>query len=180
MEATRYNRNNFHKHTFCIFRQEGTEAIEGLQPGYKSKSGSCYYFTDKGVYRLSNHWGRAANCRWRLDADSTPAIGRLKLGYANWEDFHPDNETEKLYFIRADFDQKSVQFYHKGSNPPSDAVLRTASETMKRIKQIRVLLTETAWAKYLKVDDIAALRESIIRQLITTDASLQEIRKLFL
>ena len=65
-----YHKNNFHSHTFCEF-----VAVESLPkifstPNYKSKSGSSYFFTEEGVYRSSNHWGRAANCRWRLIAIS--------------------------------------------------------------------------------------------------------------
>lgn len=181
MKQTRYHRNNFHKHTFCIFKEVDRNAIAALQPNYKSKSGSCYYFVESGVYRLSNHWGRAANCRWRLDGLSNSANERTKLGYANWSDFHPDNELEKLYFMVADYKNQSVQFYHKeGANYQPDVVLRTATETMKRVKQIRVLFEETAWAKYLKEEDVAVLRKDIIEKLIGTHASFQEIRKDYL
>jgi len=100
-----YNKNNFHSHTFCIFQEVGLEELQNLSLNYKSKSGSCYYFTKTGVYRLSNHWGRAANCKWRLinDKDNINS-NRTKLGYANWSDFYPDNDYEKLYFIKVDYD----------------------------------------------------------------------------
>ncbi len=175
-----YNRHNFHKHTFCIFHEADQVTVNGLNPNYKSKSGSSYYFTEDGVYRLSDHWGRAANCRWRLERTGKPA-NKFQLGFARWTDFHPDNEVDKLYFIEADFDNQTVQFFHKESKAqPPDALLRTAAETTKRIKQIRQLLEETAWAKYLKGEDIALLRREIISKLINSDETLQEIRKAYL
>ncbi|MES2748589.1 MAG: hypothetical protein V4648_09415 [Bacteroidota bacterium] len=180
MTATIYNRNNFHKYTFCIFKEVDVVAIESLMLHYKSKSGSCYYFVEEGVYRLSNHWGRAANCRWRL-ASEEKTKPRTKLGFAKWTEFYPDNEVDKLYFMVADFDTQSVQFYHKESeNYTSAVILRTANETMKRIKQIRLLFEETAWTKYLKEENVAVLRKEIIQKLVDSNSSFQEIRSQYL
>ncbi len=181
MNTTIYNRNNFHKYTFCIYKEVALEAIDELKLQYKSKSGSCYYFVEEGVYRLSNHWGRAANCRWRLVTNEEKTTTRTKLGFAKWTDFYPDNEVDKLYFIEANFDNQSVQFYHKGNeNYSSAVVLRTASETMKRIKQIRLLFEETAWTKYLKEENVAVLRKEIIQKLVDSNVSFQEIRSYYL
>jgi hypothetical protein len=175
-----YNKTNFHKHTFCIFKEVSADAISGLTMNYKSKSGSSYYFTDEGVYRLSNHWGRAANCKWRLDKLADSSFGKTSLGFAKWTDFYPDNDTEKLYFIEVDFEKNQAHFYHKKStNYTSDKVLRTTSDTMKLIKQVRVLLEESAWAKYLN-GDISALRVAIIQRLLSSTKSFQEIRRDFM
>lgn len=155
-------------------------AIEGLRPNYKSKSGSQYFFSADGVYRLSDHWGRAANCRWRLQADGA-GQPKTRLGFARWSDFHPDNDHEKLYFMIADHDNQTVQFYHKASEAYwPGAVLRSAPETAKRIKQVRQLFEQTAWAKYLKEGDIETIRKEIIQRLIGSDATFQQIRKEFL
>ena len=175
-----YSKTNFHNYTFCIFKEVGLEALQGLSLNYKSKSGSCYYFTKTGVYRLSNHWGRAANCKWRL-VNNNLNTDRTKLGYANWSDFYPDNDYEKLYFIKVDYDTQTVQFYHKQNQEYiSEKVLRTATETTKLIKQIRTLLDETAWTKYLNDENIEVLRKEIIEELINTNKSFQEIRKEYL
>lgn len=179
MNSKTYNRTNFHKHTFCIFTEVDLDAIAAMQPNYKSKSGSSYYFTDEGVYRLSNHWGRAANCRWRLQKKSEVSQ-RTKLGFANWNDFHPDNDFQKLYWIAVDFDKRTAGFFHKDSKEYSDSkVLRTSIETAKRIKQIRSLFEDTAWTKYLK-EDTKEVQQQIINRLATTDKSFQEIRSEFL
>ena len=186
-----YNKTNFHNYTFCIFQEVGLEVLQELSLNYKSKSGSCYYFTKTGVYRLSNHWGRAANCKWRLSRKSitvtlsaveVPNNNRTKLGYANWSDFYPDNDYQKLYFVKVDFNTQTVQFYHKQSQEnTTEKVLRTATDTTKLIKQIRMLFDEIAWTKYLKDQkNIEVLRKEIIEELVNTNKSFQEIRKNYL
>ena len=60
-----YNQTNFFKHTFCEFKEITNFKIpENIN--FSSKSDSTYFYTNEGVYRKSNHWGRVANCRWKL------------------------------------------------------------------------------------------------------------------
>jgi hypothetical protein len=172
-----YNRFNFYRHTFCVFEEVPFTTIEEKKADYKSKSGSSYYFTEEGVYRLSNHWGRAANCKWRLKViTSNPS--RTKLGFANWNAFHSDNDIEKLYFITVDLESLIVNYQHKFSSEYQEKyVLRTASETTKIIKSIRDLLSNESWAKHFPNQDIKALRKEIIEKLMTTNQSLFEIKR---
>ena len=185
MPIKTYNKTNFHKYTFCVFKEVDVDAIKDLKLNYKSKSGSCYYFVENGVYRLSNHWSRVANCKWRLinengNVNQNINGNRTKLGYAKWSDFFSDNDVDKIYFLEADYESKTVNFYHKqSSNYSSDKVLRSSSETTKLIKQIRTLFEETAWAKYLNEDNIDILRKEIIKELIHSNQSFQEIRRRF-
>ena len=182
MTIKSFNKLNFHKHTFCIFKEVAFESISNLKMNYKSKSGSSYYFVENGVYRLSNHWSRVANCRWRLDKNSDSQItnsNRTKLGFAEWKDFYPDNDFEKLYFIEINEDNE-VNYFHKNGSNYSNQILRTTSETTKVIKQIRTLFEETAWAKYFKEENIEVLRKQIIEQLINSNQSFQEIRRNYL
>lgn len=172
-----YNSTNFHKHTFCIFREVSLEQLKGLKPNYTSKSGSSYYFTAEGVYRVSNHWGRAANCKWRLQALENVSSDRTRAGYADWIEFHPDNDVQKLYFIEVDFDSNAVNYNHIGNNSNVGPILRTATETTKRIKQIRLLLKSDDWAKHLDYENLEDARKQIIGELIATDKTLQEIKK---
>ena len=110
-----------------------------------------------------------------------PNANRTKLGYANWSDFYPDNDFEKLYFIEVDYSIQSAHFNHfKNEKYSIDKVLRTSTETTKLLKQIRTLLEETAWTKHLKEETIEVLRKEIIEQLITTNKSFQEIKREFL
>ncbi|MQP23671.1 hypothetical protein GFJ94_01155 [Flavobacterium sp. LMO8] len=160
--------------------------IPNVEWHYKSKSGSGYFFTDEGVYRISNHWGRAANCRWRListtsaSASSSSKINNSqhRVGFAKWTDFYPNNETENFFYVEVNFETIEVMFQHK-NNPKYDgkAVLRNASETAKVIRQIKEILESDTWAKYLGYEDLEALRKDIIQKLITTNLSLQTIKK---
>jgi len=170
-----YNRNNFHKHTFCVFNETDFSEIGDKKPDYTSSSGSAYYFTTAGVFRLSNHWGRAAKCKWRLQS-AQDYDRRLRLGYAKWSDFHDDNSSEKLYFIEVDFEAKTAAYQHKnnfqGIGLP---VFRTASDASKMIKQIRNLLHSEDWGRHFnrETDD---LRKVIITELMATSKTLQQVK----
>jgi len=180
-----YNKFNFHKYTFCEFREVNADSLNELKIAYTSKSGSSYYFTEEGVYRVSNHWGRAANCRWRLitrtssNSNSSLKVNNFqsRVGYANWTDFYPNNETERLFYIEVDWKMKSVIFQHKNNPNLDNEVLRNAVETAKRIKQIKEILETDSWTKYLEIDDLEVTRKDICNQLITTNKTLNEIKQ---
>jgi uncharacterized membrane protein len=74
-----------------------------------------------------------------------------------------------------------VNFYHKQSLENDDkVVLRNAKDTAKIIRTIKEIVAETAWAKYLHYEDLEELRKEIIEQLITTEKSFLEIKKMYL
>lgn len=168
---------NSFKNTFCVFKEVQLNEIEGLSLQFESKAGSCYYYTAVGMYRLSNHWGRLANSKWRLIPLEPATESKKKLGFALWEDFYPDNAEEKIYFIEADYSNNTVNYQHKNS-PSYDnkAILRTSFETTKKIKQIRNLQQLTSWAKYFEYEDLGLLRQQIIEELVYTTKSLEEIK----
>lgn len=179
MENKTYTKYNFHQHTFCIFIEVDRKEVQDLKPNFKSKSGSLYFFNDQGVFRQSNHWGRAANCKWRLESSKSDATSREKIGFANWNSFHNDNEIDKLYFINVDFNLKTATYFHKNNNEYIEkSMLRTASETTKRIKIIRNLFENESWAKHFEEANIDLLRNQIIKNLIETNLSLQEIKRM--
>jgi len=166
------------KNTFCVFIEMDVATVKDLLPNYTSDSGSRYYYTETGMYRLSNHWGRLGNSKWRLVAMEPESEGRTKLGYANWTDFHADNNIENLYYLEVNYEKETVSYQHKNiPNADRKAILRTSAETTKRIKQARNILTLTNWAKYFEYSDINALRKTIIDQLIYTNQSLEEIKR---
>ncbi|HTG65902.1 MAG TPA: hypothetical protein VL859_05970 [Flavobacterium sp.] len=161
-----------------MFHEVLSEAVEGLQVQFESKAGSSYYYTTEGMYRLSNHWGRLANSKWRLIAMEPETASKYKIGFAKWECFYPDNATEKLYYLEMDYAKNTVNYQHK-NNPDYNqkAVLRTSSETIKRIKQVRNLIELTSWAKHFECDDINLLRSLIIEELIYTDKTLDTVKR---
>ncbi len=59
---------------------------ENLTPNFVSDSGSKYYYTDKGVYRVSDHWGNVKTCNWAIDGTS-PYISPKQVGYADFKSF---------------------------------------------------------------------------------------------
>lgn len=169
---------NSFKNTFCVFHEVLLNEIEGLKKQFESKAGSTYYYTEAGMYRVSNHWGRLANSKWRLVAMEPETPSKTKIGFAAWNEFYPDNAEEKLYYIQADFDNNTVTYQHKKS-PDYDGkpVLRTSFETTKRIKQIRNLQQLTSWGKHFDYEDIDDLRQQIITELIFTEKTLDEIKR---
>jgi hypothetical protein len=166
------------KNTFCVFNEVLPDRIAGMPVQYDSKSGSKYYYTKDGMYRLSNHWGRLANSKWRLEPLEPETASKFKIGFASWESFYPDNAEEELYYLQANYEKRTVNYQHR-NNPDYDkkAILRTSFDTAKKIKQIRNLFELTSWAKYFDYDDIDELRKEIIEELIFTNKTLEEIKR---
>lgn len=185
MKIKQFNKHNFHKHTFCVFQEVSFDAIEKIKPNYSSKSGSSYYFTEEGLYRVSNHWGRAANCRWKLvsnlKAITSSKNNANKIGYAKWSDFYPNNEQENLFYIEVNFEDKTVDFQHKNNpNFNGKTICRNALATAKRIKICKAILNEDKWSNHMKYKTIKDLRKEIINELLTTNNSFIAIKKKYI
>ncbi|NDP27064.1 MAG: hypothetical protein GZ087_06520 [Flavobacterium sp.] len=166
------------KNTFCVFQEVLPDTIQDLKIQYDSKSGSKYFYTKEGMFRLSNHWGRLANSKWRLEPLEPETDSKFKIGYASWDEFYPDNTEEELYYLEANYIKKTVNYQHKNNpNYDSKPILRTSFETTKKIKQIRNLFELTSWAKYFEYEDLEALRKVIIEELIYTNKTLDEIKR---
>ena len=180
-----YNKLNFHAYTFCIWKEVLFSEISSLKKSYKSQSGSEYIFTAKGLYRISNHWGRVANCHWRLIPLTQFKNQDIIVGFAHWTDFYSNDDTSKLFFIKVDFDPEAsgqeVNFYHKLSLENQEkVVLRNAKETAKTIQTIKKVLAETNWAKYLQYEYLEVLRREIIEELVNSEKNFLEIKKKYL
>ena len=172
-----FNQYNFFKHSYCDFVVQDDSHLKLEETHFKSKAGSQYYYTDEGVYRYSNHWGRVANCRWKLSSTTKLKSQNYYVGYAKWTDFYDLNETEKQFYIAVDFQNKTVDFIHKKDSHPVHLFFR--AEAQKRVIQIRRLLAEDKWAAYLE-GSIEKLRENIITAYINSNKSIQEIKRDFL
>jgi hypothetical protein len=169
---------NSFKNTFCVFQEVLPDKIKDLKVQYDSKSGSKYFYTKEGMFRLSNHWGRLANSKWRLEPIEPETESKFKIGYAAWDEFYTDNAEEELYYLEVNYIKNTVNYQHKNNpNYDSKPILRTSFETTKKIKQIRNLFALTSWAKYFEYDDIEDLRKIIIEQLIYTNKTLDEIKR---
>jgi hypothetical protein len=153
-------------------------AVADLKLGYKSASGSAYYFTELGVYRKSNHWGRAANCRWRLITNADYKNQTEIVGFARWTDFYPNNDTEKLFFIEINEKKNEVHFNHKNHPNYAHQIVRNASDTAKRIKEIKNVLQTTSWAKHLILDDFEEVKRKMLTELSNTNESFVNLKKI--
>lgn len=175
LSSKTYNSTNFFKYTYCEFQQVDYFDFPE-NSSYKSKSESMYLYNKKGVYRKSNHWGRVANCRWKLITKDTYKNQKLVIAFAKWEDFLPINSSDKIFFIDVNFDLKTAKIQPK--NDISTQHFFTYSEAQKRLKQITNLFKDDKWAKYfdLKIDD---LQFQIITEFINSDKTLEEIKRSF-
>lgn len=171
-----YNQTNFFKHTFCEFQQvDNFDFPENTN--YKSKSESSYFYTDEGVYRKSNHWGKVSNCRWSLKTKKHYKNQNTVIGFANWSDFYPINSSEKLFFISVDFDKKLVTV--KASKNKKKKHVITLTKALKKKKQINNLFKNDSWTAYYTLEKDKLLKE-LVTAFINSNKSLQEIKKGFI
>lgn len=170
-----YNKFNFHKRTFATFRNKTPQNSEVIH--YKSKHGSSYIFTNKGVYRYSNHWGRVGNCRWRLE-EIDYKQQTYYWGYANWEEFYPNDEEFAVFYIEKNSNEKYV--YNHQKNSPIIHQYFTAKEAAKRILKIQEIQQNTSWSKYLPYSDYNELQKHFIQQLIETKLTFQDIKRKYI
>jgi hypothetical protein len=174
----KYHNFNFFKHTYCEFEIINKDFFNQKSVHYKSKSGSLYFYTDKGVYRYSNHWGRVANCRWKINGIVAYKNQNYYTGYANWLDFHSLKSAEKYFYLEVNFEEESVKIYSiKEQNNPI-VFLMSLEFALKRLKEIKTLFKEYKWALYFN-KNIDILRKKLISLLINSDKSLQEIKQSF-
>ena len=174
-----YTKYNFHKYTFCLFKEVSSAEIVHLKTSFTSKSGSSYLFTEEGVYRKSNHWGRAANCKWRLQSTISESTSRTRIGFAKWTEFQPINEIEKLYYIEVDFNENKVQYNHKSNSADATVYLRNATNAEKRVKEIRRLFENNKKLQYWESSlTFEELLKVVVTHLINTELTLLEIKNL--
>lgn len=173
----RYSKYNFFKNTYCVFNGVDMNNIIDKKADYTSKSGSSYFYTREGVFRLSNHWGRAANCRWRIENSIEVGGKGSKLGFARWTSFYADTSNGALYFIAVDFTSNCTTYHHvKSAENTQNSLVKTSGYTLRRMREIKGVLEKDAWLKYIEVENEQALREKIVLELIRTVKSLREIK----
>ncbi len=163
-----YNKYNYYRNTYAVFKEVLESELPFSKWQYTSKSGSAYFYTKEGVYRKSNHWGRAAKCRWVLQKGNEAYIskGRVHIGYATWSDFYANDEHQATYYIEVNFDDKLVGYKHKSHDISGKEIYRTASATRKLIEKVKRVLLHDRWVKYYDTEDIETTRKELIDDLI--------------
>ena len=171
-----FNRFNFYRFTYCEFVEANMEIIAEKTADFESSCNSTYYYTDEGVYRLADHWGRVANCRWKLKMKKGSKNQKFHLGFAKWSAFLPINDHDRLYYIAVDTNSGKVSFSHYGNDMDTNLYLFTASDAQKRVRQIRNLYESDKWARYYDMD-LEVLRKSLVQELISSDKTLAAIKR---
>ena len=59
----------------------------------KNKISSSYWYTEEGVYRKSDHWGKCGNCHWTIDGEELNSEEEI-VGFCRWEDFDQEHGTQ--------------------------------------------------------------------------------------
>ncbi len=172
----KFHKYNFFKYTYCEFESRSTDFFKDKSAHYQSKSGSLYIYEDEGVYRYSNHWGRVANCRWKIKEIEEYKSQNYYVGFANWSDFYPLNDTDKVFYLEVNFKTKQVKIKRLKEEENKTVFLMTSEFAHQRLKQIQTLFKEYKWAAYYE-DDIDDLREILINYLISTTKTIQQLKR---
>lgn len=143
---------------------------------FKSKSGSYYFYTDEGVYRYSDHWGRVASCRWKIKGIEVYKNQQFYVGFTKWEDFHPLNDVDKVYYIKVNLATKQAKIIRLSNEGNNRTYLMNAPLAYLRLKQIQTLFKEYKWAKYID-GDIDELRAVIIDKLLNSNTTLDILKR---
>lgn len=84
-----YDRDEYldHKLVIAEFDVVETFIMKNGYIGHRLKTNdisSRYWYTQYGVYRESDHWGKCGKCTWKLDGKSVD--GDTKIGFCYWQD----------------------------------------------------------------------------------------------
>ena len=117
-----------------------------------------------------------------LDLYFNNILRNISFGEINYFESIHNSDHSPITFIDIPVINGNLKLdgYYQNEKYSNDKIVRTSTETSKLLKQIRILLEETSWAKHLKEESIAVLRQEIIEQLITTNKSFQEIKRDYL
>jgi hypothetical protein len=89
---------NFHDGTKAIFHLCPLTEKPHRKADFTSASGSRYWKTREGVYRLSDHWGECIrSCDWWLFDGSGVEHNEYALGFCRFSDMRRDIHEESVY-----------------------------------------------------------------------------------
>jgi hypothetical protein len=152
------------------------EFLNNKEFHYKSNFGSSYFYTEQGVYRSSNHWGRVANCRWKIKGIEDYKNQMYYVGFANWSAFYSLNSTEKVFYLAVDFETGSTVIHKVIKTETSTHFLMSLDAAFKRIKEIKSLYKDYKWALYYP-ESIEKIRTALVIELINSNDSLQVLKQ---
>ena len=171
----KYHKFNFFKHTYCEFKMQNIDFFDEMKAHFQSKSGSFYYYTENGVFRYSNHWGRVANCRWKIQGIDQYKNQNYYVGYANWSDFYPLNSADKVFYLEVDYKECKANIKRIQKDTESSKFLMTSEMAHQKLKSIREVFKDSKWILYLN-KDIEEVKREVIQELTLTTNSLKKIK----
>lgn len=171
----KYHKFNFYKYTYCEFEMQKIDFFKDMKAHFQSKSGSYYYYTDEGVFRYSNHWGRVANCRWKIKGIEEYKNQNYYVGFANWNDFYPLNSFDKVFYIEVDYQNKQAKICRIQDENTEDLFLMTSEIAHQKLKSIRDVFKDVKWMIYMN-EDVSIIQKKVIEELISTHKTLQKVK----
>lgn len=143
---------------------------------FKSNSNSVYFYTEKGVFRKSNHWGKVANCHWKIITKNNYKNQQTIIGFATWDSFFPINFSEKNITIVVDYqiNTAKIQLQKEASKNPVFSFL----EAQQKLKKIRELLQNDSWTKYF-TQNPTEIKQLVIDEFLNSSKTIQQIKQEF-
>ena len=80
---------------------------------------------------------------------------------------------------KSEFTNKYEYFHKQEPSYELSYMVRTADETRKVLRKLKIITTETKWSKYIPHDDLDDLRNFLINGLITSNKTLQELKRAY-
>lgn len=154
---------------------KNVDFFKDMKAHFQSKSGSYYYYTEEGVFRYSNHWGRVANCRWKIKGIEGYKNQKYYVGFANWNDFYPLNDIDKVFYLTVDLENEQVRISRIKWENDTKPFLMTSEMAHQKLKSVQSVFKDIKWMKYLN-GDLKTIQEKVIEELISTHKSLQIIK----
>ncbi|WP_348727119.1 hypothetical protein [Tenacibaculum sp. 190130A14a] len=154
---------------------KNVDFFKDMKAHFQSKSGSYYYYTEEGVFRYSNHWGRVANCRWKIKGIEGYKNQKYYVGFAKWSDFYPLNNTDKVFYVIVDFKNEQAKICRVQSGVTKEFFLMTSEIAHQKLKSVQTVFKDTKWMKYLN-GELQEIQQKVIHELINGPKSLQEIK----
>lgn len=99
------------------------------------------------------------------------------VGYANWSDFYPNDETARCFFIQFDAASQKATFQHCQHPSFSQQALFTAAQAQQRILLIHEICEGAKWflyapEKYL----LPEYKFLIIQKIIETTLAIPQLK----
>ena len=133
------NKDNYFKNTYAQWKSASEKDLPKETPDYESDSGSEYWYTDKGVYRRSNHWGKVASCYWYLN-DEVKQTGTTKeIGYTDFSDIqkmeYADDREREIARIRRINYTKYIEDPEAATQTYLDLLKKSAAERLENAEK---------------------------------------------